>query len=65
MAINYPDVYRRQRLDGGGNYKEPLRLETVNSDCVPFREELIHRQITHLRVPGVLPPPPPRRSVRR
>lgn len=65
VALCYPDIYRNHRLDNGGNYREPVRLETVNSDCVAFREDLVYRQITHFRVPGVLPPLIARRSGRR
>src|ERR1700682_1568407 len=55
MALCYPDLYRRHRLDSKGGYKEPAKLATVNSDCIPFREDVIFRQITHLRIPGTLP----------
>jgi hypothetical protein len=55
MALCYPDIYSKHRLDANGDYKEPAELATVNADCVPFREDIVFGQITHLRIPGVLP----------
>lgn len=53
IGLAYPDVYRAVRLDNAGNYREPGRLTTINSNCPPFREEQIFKQFTHLRIPGV------------
>jgi hypothetical protein len=64
MALCYPDIYRSHRLDNKGDYKDPLRLAAVNSDCVPFCDDLILSQITHIRIPG-LPPASEPRSKRR
>jgi hypothetical protein len=65
MALCYPDLYRTHRLDENGNYREPNELLSVNSDPVPFREDPIFRQVTHIRIPGVLPAPPVGRKRRR
>jgi hypothetical protein len=62
MALCYPGLYDDHRLDAKGCYKEPAKLTAVNSGCVPFREDLVFQQITHLRIPGVLPAHSARRS---
>jgi hypothetical protein len=54
IALCYPNIYREHRLDKDGTYKEPARMETVNSQPVPVREDLTCRYLTHIRIPGVL-----------
>lgn len=56
MALCYPEVYRAHRLDTDGWYKEPGKMETVNSQPVPLKEDLTCRYFTHVRIPGVLLP---------
>jgi hypothetical protein len=54
IALCYPDIYRKHRLDNDGRYKEPERMETLNSEPVQLREDLTCRYLTHVRIPGVL-----------
>jgi hypothetical protein len=62
IALCYPDIYREHRLDNKGGYKEPARMETVNSQPVPLKEDLTCRYLTHIRIPGVLQLPPSGRA---
>jgi hypothetical protein len=55
IALCYSDIYREHRLDKDGAYKEPARMETVNSQPVPLAEDLTCRYLAHFRIPGVLP----------
>ena len=54
IALCYPDIYREHRLNRDGGYKEPARMEIVNSETVPLTEDLTCRYLTHIRIPGVL-----------
>jgi len=53
IAACFPEAYREHRLDNNGEYKEPGKMEAVNSQPVPLREDLTCRYLTHIRIPGV------------
>ena len=53
MAWCYPDLYAEHCLDGGhkGAYREARRQEWVHEDGFPSVDDVLFRQLIHLRVP--------------
>ncbi|SRR6266487_1124854 len=51
MALCYPRVYEKHRLNKDGQYNNEKHILTINSNCVPLREYDVFRQMTHFRIP--------------
>lgn len=59
MALCYPQVYEKHRLDGNGQYITEEHILTVNSKYVPLLDHKVFNQISHFRIP--IPPESRRR----
>lgn len=51
MALCYPKIYEKHRLDSSGRYTNEKYIMMINSNCVPLREHNVFRQMAHLRIP--------------
>jgi hypothetical protein len=53
IALCYPGIYAKHRLDDDGQYINEAHIFAVNSNCVSLQEDNIYRQISHLRIPNI------------
>jgi hypothetical protein len=51
MALCYPKIYAKHRLDGNGQYTNEQHILAVNSKCVPLTDHEVFRQMAHFRIP--------------
>jgi len=53
MALCYPKVYQKHRLNDRGQYINEEHILTINSDSVLLAEHKIYRQMTHFCIPKI------------
>ena len=52
VSFAYPDAYRRHRLDENGGFREPGRINQLNSVCVQLPERATYTMVPHFRIPA-------------
>lgn len=54
MALCYPQIYEKHRLNENGQYITDEHILTVNAKCVPLLDHKVFSQIAHFRMPILL-----------
>jgi len=51
VSIAYPEQYREHRLNDSGDFKDPVKIDNLNSVCLRPAPNPIYAKVPHLRVP--------------